>query len=201
MTRSARCRFDLSSSSFFVCKDACVKHQFSFEHIFSSCSRRLASLASIDTMNHGTSSSTLVFLDDIAAQDLLSKAKVWPPDRSLPPPPASCRQRGEIRIILHNTSRAWSDYPYHKGYSVVCRCLISFHTVGSNNNKGERKTRLIERAVCMCVWCMYAANLRDANGANRKERNEPDLIAGLIAPASAHSLAFYQHRSHHEQSR
>jgi hypothetical protein len=58
----------------------------------------------------------------------------------------------EIRIILHNTSRAYGDYPYQKGYSVVCRCMISFHTVGNNNNKGKKD----EANITSGWWCMCA---------------------------------------------
>lgn len=49
------------------------------------------------------------------------------------------------RIILHNISLAASDYPYQKGYSVVCRCLISFHTVGNNNNNNNKRKKEKER--------------------------------------------------------
>ena len=69
-------------------------------------------------MNNGNSTNgTFVFFDNIAAQELLSKAKVCFDNNLLFVLLLFNKRLEDVRrIILHNTSLAASDYPYQKGY-------------------------------------------------------------------------------------
>lgn len=139
------------------------------------------------TMNNGNSpNGTFVFFDNIAAQELLSKAKVCFDNNLLFVLLLFNKRMKRLedvrRIILHNTSLAASDYPYQKGYSVVCRCLISFHTVGNNNNNNKRKKERTndEANITSCWWWWWLCSVCMSM---EEKGNETDLIEGLIAPA------------------
>lgn len=75
-----------------------------------------------------------------------------------------------MRIILHNTSLVSSDYPYQEGYSVICRCLISFHTVGNNNKRKQDEANITRAAGVVYIHACMQTQVKKRRGERARAR-------------------------------